>query len=332
MALIKIGITLGDVNGIGPEVALKATLQHRWSPHIRFVLIGSYAIASQQAKVFGLKNPPICQTPTLITPTHKVVLWDPSPKQALKWVPGKIHKAASKAAYQWIQTGVQACIDQRLDALVTAPICKEGFHKSDICFPGHTELLAKLTRTPKYVMMLIGDSLRVTLVTRHIPLRKVPSQLNKEKIIDTLSITAKGLKWLGCKQQKIALCGLNPHAGDGGAIGEEELGFIREAVRITQKEGIHVDGPVSADTIFHKALQGEYNAVVALYHDQGLIPLKTVAFDRGVNITLGLPILRTSPDHGTAFQIAGQNKANPSSMKEAIKLACRLAKRENPFT
>ena len=226
---------------------------------------------------------------------------------------------------------VLACRAGCLDAMVTAPISKEGFHKAGVDFPGHTEMLAELCGVKRFAMMLFGGPLRITLVTRHVPLTSVSKSLTTAGILETIRITGKALPWLGSPKQRIAVCGLNPHAGDGGTIGREEITVIEPAIRKARKEGFDVSGPVPADVVFHQALQGKYDAIVSMYHDQGLGPLKMLAFNSGVNITLGLPIVRTSPDHGTAFDIAGKGIANPASMIEAIRWAARLARRKNPW-
>jgi 4-hydroxythreonine-4-phosphate dehydrogenase len=291
--MIRIGITLGDINGIGPEVAIKAA-QQRWPKDVEIVLVGS---------MHGLR------------------------RRA-----GKIDPAASLAAAEWIEAATRACLGGYLSAIVTAPISKEGFHRAGIDVPGHTEFLAALTRTKRYAMMLFGGSLRVSLVTRHVPLASVPALLTKRNILETIRITSEALPWMGSRRSRIAVCGLNPHAGEGGELGREEIRIIAPAVRAARRARLNVVGPVPADTIFHQAARGDYDAVVAMYHDQGLAPLKLHAFDTGVNVTLGLPIVRTSPDHGTAFDIAGKSRAEPSSMIAAVKAAIDLARRKNPWS
>ena len=215
--------------------------------------------------------------------------------------------------------------------MVTAPICKEGFHKAGIDVPGHTELLAELTGTKNFGMMLMGGGLRVMLVTRHIPVSKVSAALSKKNIREAIELTGQALKLFGLKDGRIGVCGLNPHAGDGGIIGREEIELINPAIRSARKKGFAVSDAVPADTIFYQALNGQFDAVVAMYHDQGLGPLKMIGFDEGINVTLGLPIIRTSPDHGTAFGIAGQNKASAKSMKSAVALAIEMAGKPNPW-
>lgn len=311
----RIGITFGDINGIGPEVALKAT-QHRWPSDVELVLIGSEDILFQQSEKLGI---PVSNA------------WNPAPHLKLKWQPGRIVPAASRAAAAWIEAGAKACLFGELDALVTAPISKEGFHRAGIDVPGHTEFLAALTKTRRYAMMLFGGGLRVVLATRHVPIAQVPRLLKAKDIAETIRLTSEALPWMGCRRARIAVCGLNPHAGEGGDIGREEITVIEPAIRAARKAGANVVGPLPGDTVFHLAVKGEFDAVIAMYHDQGLAPLKALAFDSGVNTTLGLPIVRTSPDHGTAFDIAGRGIANPASMIEAIRWAIRLSKRPNPW-
>ena len=311
----RIGITLGDINGIGPEVALKAARQ-RWPGDVELVLIGSEDVLFQQSEKLGI-------------PFSNV--WNPAPQLDVKWQPGRIVPSASRAAAAWIEAAAKACLFGELDAIVTAPISKEGFHRAGIDVPGHTEFLAALTKTKRYAMMLFGKGLRVVLATRHVPIAQVPRLLKTKDLLDTIRITSEALPWMGSRRARIAVCGLNPHAGEGGDIGREEITTIAPAIRAAKRTGINVVGPLPGDTVFHHAAKGDYDAVIAMYHDQGLAPLKLLAFDSGVNATLGLPIVRTSPDHGTAFDIAGKGIANPSSMIEAVRWAIRLAGKKNPW-
>ena len=315
---LRIGITLGDLNGIGPEVALKAVRQLGTVAGVQFVLIGSpNAVTS------------------LLSPKQRLsrnlLLWDPTPHLTPRHRPGRIAADAARAAAAWIYFAVRACRAGILDALVTAPISKKGLQLAGVRFPGHTEMLAQLTGTRRYAMLLFGGPLRVVLATRHLPLAQVPTALTQAGITETIHLTDEGLRWLGQRQRRIAICGLNPHAGDGGLLGREEIDIIAPAIRAARRPGLILSGPVPADTVFHQALHGQHDAVIAMYHDQGLAPLKMLAFDSGVNLTLGLPIVRTSPDHGTAYDIAGRNIANPASMVEAIQWAIRLARRPNPW-
>lgn len=325
-----VGITLGDINGIGPEVALKAA--HRaWPAGTRLVLIGSGRVLRDQAKVLRLPPPPPWDPRSGGCPPRKITGWDPTPDLRLVWRPGRLSGAAGSGAAAWVCAAVEACRNGRLDAMVTGPINKAGFEKAGVDFPGHTELLAARTATKRFGMMLIGGPLRVILVTRHIPLREVADAVTGPAIREAAELGHRALPWLGLTAARIAVCGLNPHAGDRGRIGSEDDRVVRPAVRALRRAGIDATGPIPADTVFHQALNGAFDAVVAMYHDQGLGPLKTVAFDRGVNLTLGLPIVRTSPDHGTAYPIAGTGTAREGSMVEAIRTARRLAQQHNPW-
>lgn len=328
MKLTRIGITLGDVNGIGPEVALKAVYRKRWPAGIQFVFIGHRGILAEQAARFALPAP---HTATLEDPPPaRAICWAPV-RIGLTWKPGTLDPDASAAAGEWILAGVDACLRGQLDGLVTAPISKEGFHRAGIDVPGHTEMLADLCGVTRFGMMLFGGPLRVVLATRHLPLRAVPDAITTTAVEEAIALSAEALPWLGARRARIAVCGLNPHAGEGGNLGAEDDAVIRPVVERMRARGLRVTGPLPGDTVFHQAASGNYDAVVAMYHDQGLAPLKLIAFDSGVNLTLGLPIVRTSPDHGTAFALAGKNRANPSSMTEALKWAVALARRKNPW-
>ncbi len=315
MSAVRIGITLGDINGIGPEVALKAAAR-KWPRDLELIIIGSDFILRRQAKKFKLGVPTV---------------WDPQPHFPLEWQPGALAPAASRAAAEWICVATHACLHGGLDGMVTAPISKQGFHAAGIHVPGHTEFLAELTRTRRFGMMLFGEKLRVVVATRHIPISEVPRAVTRATVRDAIELMAKALPWMGFRRARVAVCGLNPHAGEGGDIGREEITTIAPAIRAAQRKGFNVVGPLPADTVFHQATRGDYDGVVAMYHDQGLGPLKLLAFDSGVNLTLGLPIIRTSPDHGAAFDIAGKGIANSGSMAAAIEWAYRLAKCPNPW-
>ena len=329
----RIGITIGDINGIGPEVALKAVGKSRWPADVQFVFLGNEQLVREQASV--MKIPVSRKIEFLdVGQTFQSALPGAGRLESLphmKWHPGKVRIDASRLAERAICAAVEGCLLDELDAMVTAPICKEGFHKAGINVPGHTEYLAKLTNTASFGMMLMGGGLRVMLVTRHLPISKVPAALTKKTICEHIELTGQALKLFGLKNGKIGVCGLNPHAGDGGVIGREEIDLINPAIRDARKKGYKVSDAIPADTIFYEALRGDYDAVVAMYHDQGLGPLKMIGFDEGINVTLGLPIIRTSPDHGTAFGIAGKNEASAKSMKNAIALAIEMAEKPNPW-
>ena len=305
---IRIGITCGDINGIGPEIALKAISSTPWKNDVEFTFIGP-----EKFPMFGKIKAAFS--------TH----WN----VGLNEVPslGNITAEASMTAVAAIERGVQGCLAGELDAIVTAPICKEGLQLASIPWPGHTEMIAAMTGCKRYGMMLMGKGLRVMLATRHLPLREVADALTREAVLEAIELTGEALGQLGIKSGRIGVCGLNPHAGDGGALGSEEADLIAPAIEAAKANGLNAVGPVPADVIFFQALEKQYDAVVAMYHDQGLAPLKMHAFDCGVNWTVGLPIIRTSPDHGTAFNIAGQDKADPGSMIAAIETAIQLVKK-----
>jgi 4-hydroxythreonine-4-phosphate dehydrogenase len=232
---------------------------------------------------------------------------------------------AGRACVRYINKAVGLALSKQVDGIVTASISKEALKMAGFKWPGHTEMLAESTNTKDYAMMLIGGPLRVILVTIHTALRNVPDLITKQKIVKTIRLAKKACDMLKIKNPRIAVAGLNPHAGEAGIFGSEEIKKIIPAIKSVLKEGIPVSGPYPPDTVFHKAYKGEVDIIVCMYHDQGLIPLKMIAFDSGVNVTIGLPFVRTSPDHGTAYDIAWKGIANPSSMIEAIKLAAKLS-------
>lgn len=326
-----IGITLGDINGVGPEIALAAA-QELISPRYRLVLIGDLFLIQSLAKQHGLPSFPEWNPSTPYpSRTRLACIHCPYSSRPLVRRPGKISVSAARAAHHWIIQAAAWAIKGRLDGIVTAPIQKEGFMRAGLDVPGHTELLAQCARVKNVEMMLLNDEFRVVLCTRHIPLRDVSMHLTRARVREALLYTADALQWLGLRSRRIAVCGLNPHAGDGGAIGDEERRIISPALRAFKQPRVHITGPVPADTVFYQVRQGKYDAVLAMYHDQGLAPFKMVAFENGVNLTLGLPFVRTSPDHGTAYDLADTGRADPSSMKAAIQLAVRLARRPNPW-
>lgn len=293
----RIGITCGDINGIGPEIARKAVSSNHWKNDVELILIGPEKIEGfSKSWNVGLNEVP---------------------------TPGKISAEASMTAVAAIERAVQGCLAGELDGMVTAPICKEGLKLAGIHWPGHTEMIAAMTGCKRYGMMLMGKGLRVMLATRHLPLRDVADALNKDNVLEAIELTGEALDQLGIDNGRIGVCGLNPHAGDGGALGDEEVEVIAPAIEAAKKTGLNIAGPIPADTIFFQASEN-YDAIVAMYHDQGLGPLKMHAFDCGVNWTVGLPIIRTSPDHGTAFDIAGKEQAKPDSMIAAIETAIQL--------
>jgi 4-hydroxythreonine-4-phosphate dehydrogenase len=325
-----IGITLGDVTGIGPEVALKAVAADA-SDDTHYLLIGDEALARKLVEKLALKiSLHACGGSNnagrfFITNP----LSEPLPPNLIEGSP-----AAARAAVAWLTDGAQRCLRHELDALVTAPVNKAAIVRAGHTFIGQTELLSQLAGADRTAMMLLGQDsggrwLRVALATTHVPIKLVARQITSEKVELAIELAARSCRDLGLPRARIAVCGLNPHAGEGGQMGDEEQTTIGPAVLAARQKSLDVVGPLSADVAFYYALRGDYDVVVAMYHDQGLAPLKTVAFDTGVNWTLGLPFIRTSPDHGTAYDIAGQGVANPSSMIAAIRLAKQLAANRN---
>ena len=323
-----IGIICGDPNGIGPEVALRVARQPQPASR-RLVLIGHRAVWEHTARRIGCPLPP--EIATLTGPLPRCATWDPAMAPLPAHRPGQVRADAARAAYAAILAATAAAQNRQLAAIVTAPISKEAFQRAGIREPGHTELLARLTGTRRFGMMLFGDKIRVVLATRHLPLRRVADALTAEEIISAVELLTRALPWLGFPRARIGVCGLNPHAGDGGALGTEEREIIAPAIARCRRRGWQVRGPIPADVIFHQHLAGQFDAVVAMYHDQGLAPLKMLSFENGVNLTLGLPIIRTSPDHGTAFDVAGKGRANPASTRAALDWAAKLAARPNPW-
>lgn len=288
----RIGLTVGDPSGIGPEVSGKA---------------------AADARVLDACDP---------------ILYGPDPEATASWfVPGVGSVEGGRAAYDAVTRATADAIVGRLDAITTAPINKSTWDLAGVPWQGHTELLAELTGSTRFAMMFHAEKLRVVLATVHIPLSEVPHVLTLDRLIQTIVLTNESLPQFGFPEPRIAVAGLNPHAGEQGVLGDEESTVVRPAVEEARRREIDVVGPIPGDTVFVRATRGEFDVVVACYHDQGLIPIKLVAFGSAVNVTLGLPIIRTSVDHGTAYDISGSGQADPSSMIQAVLLAARLAVR-----
>jgi 4-hydroxythreonine-4-phosphate dehydrogenase len=321
----RIGITLGDVTGIGPEVTLKALAQ--WpAADFRCLIIGDVARlkALNDRLRLGVNLQPF---ESWEKPGQFFILEG-------SLLPEKLPQGdslAAEAALAWLDEGVNRCLKGELDGVVTAPVNKEAILKLGEPFVGQTEWISKRANAKRTAMMLLGADdrgrwLRVALATTHVPIKEVAAKLNGDSIQTAIELASEACAQLGLKRRRIGVCGLNPHAGEGGELGTEELTTIAPAIEKARANGIDVAGPLAADTLFHQHYRGDFDAVVAMYHDQGLAPMKMVAFDSGVNWTLGLPFVRTSPDHGTAYDLVGKNQANPSSMVSAIQLACQIAR------
>ncbi|MBI2985279.1 MAG: 4-hydroxythreonine-4-phosphate dehydrogenase PdxA [Deltaproteobacteria bacterium] len=331
MAKPIVAVTMGDPAGVGPEVVLKA-LAH---PAIRKVchplVLGDWGVLHRTRdrrpgypKIVPWEGgQPVAQNAGTV-PLY--CLSSLSPTQSR---PGHPTRACGGAAYRYIKAATELAVAQVADAMTTAPISKRILQLAGYRYPGHTELLAELTHTREVRMMLLGKGLRVVLVTVHLPLVQVSRVLTRKRIQITLELTYQALQnYFGIYRPRLAVAALNPHAGEGGIFGPEEEKVILPAVREAKAEGMRVQGPLPADSLFYQAARGDYDAVVCMYHDQGLIPLKLLHFFGACALTLGLPIIRTSVDHGTAYDIAGKHQADSSSMREAILLAAELARRK----
>jgi 4-hydroxythreonine-4-phosphate dehydrogenase len=320
---------MGDPCGVGPEIIVKA-LQH---PEIARIcspfVIGDRGVMERALAVCGSHRTIHCITAledVSTAPQNSIALLELSRLPQADIVYGQPTAISGDAVYRYICSAARLCLDGRVAAMATAPISKEAMNRAGHDYPGHTELLAELCGTNDFVMMLAGDVLRVSLVTIHEALADIPRLVTYEQVLSTIRITAAGVARLtGNPDPRLAVLALNPHCGEGGMFGSEEREIIAPAIQAAQAEGIDAIGPLSADTLFYFAGQGAYDGVVAMYHDQGLIPLKMLHFDDGVNITLGLPIIRTSVDHGTAYDLAGTGRASEKSLLAAIRMAIGMA-------
>jgi 4-hydroxythreonine-4-phosphate dehydrogenase len=324
-----IAITMGDPSGIGPEIIIQALESPEVTGICAPLVIGDRMALERALSVYcsALKIREVGAAREARTaPEGTIPLLVLSHLTETDMQYGDPSAEAGDAVYRYICHAAQLCLDGRVSAMVTAPISKEAMHRAGHDYPGHTELLAELCGTNNFVMMLAGDILRVSLVTIHEALHDVPHLVTFDQLLKTIRITASGVARLtGKHTPKLAVLALNPHCGEAGKFGTQETEIIEPAIKAAQQEGINAVGPLAADTLFHFARQGAYDGVVAMYHDQGLIPLKMLHFDDAVNITLGLPIVRTSVDHGTAYNLAGTGKASEKSLLAAIRMAVSMA-------
>ncbi|MEI8355624.1 MAG: 4-hydroxythreonine-4-phosphate dehydrogenase PdxA [Deltaproteobacteria bacterium] len=323
-----IAVTMGDPAGVGPEVIAKALAVADIRRVCRPLVLGDPVSMERALAVTGVPLRLEISSSGLLPldmPDEVISLYPLSTLAGADMEFGSPSRAAGDAVFRYISEAVRLCLCGSATAMATAPISKESLNRAGHKYPGHTELLAELTGAGEYVMMLAGDTLRVTLVTIHEPLAAVPGLVTFEKVLSTIMTTHRGVHRYFKKNPRLAVLALNPHSGEGGLFGREEETAIAPAVAAACGKGIDAVGPLSADTLFHFAARGEYDAVVCMYHDQGLIPLKLLHFDDGVNITLGLPIIRTSVDHGTAYNLAGTGTASEASMVAAIRMAAQMA-------
>ena len=324
-----IGITMGDPVGIGPEIVIKALCSTRIQETCCPLIFGDTNVLEATNKHLNthLQIHPVetLSSVSFLPGTVNVVSLSSLDSNTLR--PGIPDKATGRAMVAYVDRGISWAIERRISGLVTGPINKFSMHQAGFPYNGHTEILASRTGTKDYVMMLAGPFLRVSLVSIHVALKEICHVLSTEAIFKTITVTDQGLREaFGFPEPRLAVAGLNPHAGEGGIFGDEEKTIIEPAIGQARQLGINVTGPLSPDTVFYLARKGSWDAVVALYHDQGLIPFKMVHFEDGVNTTLGLPIIRTSVDHGTAYNIAGTGQAHAGSMIAAIEMATLQAR------
>ena len=324
LAHLPIAITMGDACGIGPEIIAK--LYADAAPLPPTLVLGDKGRIQRVVQLLALPltvaaiNSPEDFQPT--SNTINVISLSSLPED----LPfGQLDARAGKAAFDYIRAGIDLALQKRIRAIVTAPINKEALRLADIHYPGHTEILADFSGTKDFAMMLMNNDLRVILVTIHVSLREAIEQLTIEGELRTIRLAHRAMIQLGIARPRIAVAGLNPHAGEHGLFGSEDEAIIKPAIQQAQTEGIDVNGPWPGDTVFMHARQGRFDIVVAQYHDQGLIPVKYLGVDEGVNVTVGLPFVRTSVDHGTAFDIAGTGKASHASLRVAVEQAAMLA-------
>lgn len=323
-----IGITMGDAAGVGPEIIVMALLHGRVQNICKPVVIGdtgtikeALQITNRTAKVRKIRKVGQAYFKEELI---EVIDLDNLDSQLIE--KGKISSLAGKAAFEYLQSAVRMALVKDIEAIITAPLNKEALNKAGYHYPGHTEILAELCGVSDVCMMLVVDNLRVAHVSWHISLRKACDFLNKERILTTLKLSVEAVQKMGIRKPHVAVAGLNPHAGENGLLGKEEIMYIIPAIKEALFKGIDVVGPIPPDTLFYRAKQREFDLVIAMYHDQGHIPLKMLGFFEGVNVTLGLPIIRTSVAHGTAFDRAGKGTASPESLIKAIELAVRLVR------
>lgn len=328
-----LGITMGDAAGVGPEIIVMALSREDIREICKPLVIGDATIMEAAVEIVGSPSKVVAlkQADEARFEEGMIEVLDLANITLSRLIRGKVDPIAGKAAYQYVKKAVDLALTGEIDAVVTAPLNKEAMNAAGYHYDGHTEILAELCEAKDVAMMLVADDLRVSHVTTHVSLREACDLVKKERLLKVIELTEGSLKRMGIERPSIAVAGLNPHASDGGLFGREEIEEIEPAVEEAKQLGFDVTGPMSPDVVFYRAIRGreigrsQFDAVVAMYHDQGHIPIKLLGFFDGVNITLGLPIIRTSVDHGTVFGKAGTGKANPESLVNAIKYAQLLA-------
>lgn len=322
----RIAVTMGDPAGVGPELCLRLLAESPLHAVAVPVVFGDLAVLEAVAIACGLPRPPATVAPDALGEVDVPAVVDFAAIRVEPFRPGRVSAEAGRAAFRYIEAAIREALAGRVDAVCTAPIHKESLAAAGVPFPGHTEIFADRTGAPRHAMMLTAPEITCSLVTAHVGYGEVPGLLSIDRIVDTIELTAEAMGRIRGRPPRLVVCGLNPHAGEHGLFGDgEEERLIGPAVDRARASGIDVEGPLPPDTAFFAARRRRTDAYVCMYHDQGLIPLKALAFDEAVNVTLGLPIVRTSVDHGTAFDIAWKGEASPASLFEAFRLAARLA-------
>lgn len=323
-----IAVTMGDPAGIGPEIIAKLIADQSIGDLCRLLVIGDAGVMHKQVRESGLSLEVRSSRTAADAEPGKVNVLDLAVVDLKSHHWGRPDASSGNAVVAYVRKAVDLALRGNVGAIVTAPLNKELMNAAGHHYAGHTELLAELTGAKEYGMLFVGGGLRVILATIHVALKDVPQHITHESVLKTLRLAHHALLAFGIEKPRIGVAALNPHAGEGGLFGAEEIEILLPAVLEARSQGIHASDPLPADTLFHKALNKHFDVVAAMYHDQGLAPLKMLAFGRSVNVTVGLPIIRTSVDHGTAYDIAGKGCADPASLREAVKLAVDLAQRK----
>ena len=331
-----IALTMGDCSGIGPEIVARAVSDDRLRNCCRPMVVGHPEVLQRALRLIGATCDvlSVASLEEIDSTQSAVPCWNPSAVDVTSIADGIIDPRAGRAAYDYLVAATRAALEGDLDAITTAPLNKASLHAAGLAYPGHTEILAAECGVKEFAMMLYlppGEPLRgphglgVAHVTLHTSIRSVPGLLDAPHIVETIQLVDDFLKRIGCRSPRVGVCALNPHGGEGGLFGDEEATLIAPAVDAARQRGINATGPIPADALLRRAVHGEFDGVAAMYHDQGHIALKLIGFERAVNVTLGLPIVRTSPSHGTAFDIAWQGRASAEGFLEAVRTAAMLA-------
>lgn len=323
-----IGITMGDAAGVGPEICLKAIAHPDALKICAPVVFGDASVLTEASRRCGLDMPPRVISPERFpagAQSGEPTIVDFAALAGYRVRPSKVDQRCGEAAYKYIEAAISHALAGNVAAVATAPINKEALNLAGIHYAGHTEIFTERTGAKRSCMMLTSDIITCSLVTAHLPISRVSEEITADRVLGVIELTADAIEKLRGRKPRLIVCGLNPHAGESGLFGDEEIRAIIPAIETARRKGVDIEGPLSPDSAFFKKMRDRADAYVCMYHDQGLIPFKMIAFETGVNITLGLPIVRTSVDHGTAFDIAWQGKAGADSLIQAIRYAVKLS-------